>query len=301
MKIAKRIPLSQHYGQESALLEALSERESLRQIGLGNFRVVEREVPTVDMRADIVAYGDNQILVIESQFGQAGWSHWGCLECYAYYHNATMAALIADEFPQLMIDACQRRNDTSDIGWYLISVYIDSLEQHHFNMVVQPTRTLREHQGLNTTNQRAMDRVDPIFWQPIRDDENCIFAGKPVPPSNNYGIEKKIKGTNMYVRLQLRRDHASIRVKFDGEHSPSQIDMIKHRIPELPTPIDEWEYHNRGDSVTVTIKVIDKGRKDRNHWDKIRQVLVEHGTRIYENLLSIGSYRKQGEKIWNHG
>ena len=301
MKIAKRIPLSQHYGQESALSDALSERESLRRIGLGNFRVVEREVPTADMRADIVAYGNNQVLVIENQFGQAGWSHWGRLECYAYYHNATMAALIADEFPQLMIDACQRRNDTSDIEWYLISVYIDSLEQHHFNMVVQPTRTLPEHQRLNTTNQRDMNRVDPIFWQPIRDDENCIFAGKPVPSSNNYGIEKKVKGTNMYVRLQLRRDHASIRVKFDGEHSPSQMNIIKHMMPELPTTIGEWDYHNRGDSVTVTIKVIDRGRKDRNHWDKIRQVLVEQGTRIYEGLLLIGNYRKQGEKIWNHG
>ena len=63
-------------------------------------------------------------------------------------------------------------------------------------------------------------------------------------------------------------------------------------MPELPTPIDEWEYDNRGDSVTVTIKVIDKGRKDRNHWDKIRQVLVEQGTRIYKDLRLIGNYRK---------
>ena len=278
MRIAKRLPLSHHYNREEAFSAALSKRESLKQIGLGDFILIEREVPTAGMVADIVAYNNNnEVLVIENQFGHA---HWGRLECYAYYHNANMAALIAEDFQQLMIDACRRRNMASDIQWYLISAYIDLHEEHHFNIVVQPSKNPLEIMSSHIANRKIMNRADPIFWQPIRDDKNCIFAGKPVPPSNNYGIEKKVRGTNIYVRLQLRGDHSSIRIKFEGNQPMLHLKQIMDTLPVC----DDYEYKDRGDSATATIQVIDKGRKHKSHWDDIRKMLVEQGTFIYEHL-----------------
>ena len=280
MRIAKRQPLSDYYNLEADFSAALSKRETLKQIGLGDFTMIEREVSTAGMVADIVAQNNNQVLVIENQFGHADWDHWGRLEGYAYYHNANMAALIADDFQPLMIDVCRQRNMASDIQWYLITVYIDLHEEHHFNIVAQPSKNSLEMMAPTIANRKIISRADPIFWQPIRDDKNCIFAGKPVLHSNNYGIEKKIRGTNIYVRLQLRHEHSSIRVKFDGNQPMSNLKQIIRALLDF----DGWEYNDRGDSATATIQVTNKGRKHESDWDDIRKTLVEQGTAIYEKL-----------------
>ncbi len=280
MRIAKRQPLSDYYNREADFSAALSKRETLKQIGLGDFTMIEREVSTAGMVVDIVAYNTNQVLVIENQFGQPDWDHWGRLECYAYYHNANMAALIADDFQPLMIDVCRRRNMVSDIRWYLISTYIDLHEEHHFNIVAQPSKDPLEIMSPHSADRKIMNRVDPIFWQPIREDKNCIFSGKPVPPSNNYGIEKKVRGTNIYVRLQLRGDHSSIRIKFEGNQPMLHLKQIMDTLPAF----DDCEFNDRGDSAIATIIVINKGRKHESHWDEIRERLIEQGTFIYESL-----------------
>ncbi len=120
MKLQESIPLSSVYTREEDFSEELADMlaDRLDVLKVGRFGdEVKTESPVGLHRADIVASGEDGTLVVENQFGEANWDHWGRLEAYARLKEANVAALVAERFKDLMIETCMLRNEESAIDW----------------------------------------------------------------------------------------------------------------------------------------------------------------------------------------
>ena len=111
MKLQKTIPLSSIYTREEDFSTDLA--DNLDALGIGKFEDAETESNVGTRRADIVAVGEDDTLVVENQFGRANWDHWGRLEAYARLKEATITVLVAEDFEELMIVTCNLRNEDS--------------------------------------------------------------------------------------------------------------------------------------------------------------------------------------------
>jgi len=93
MKTQKFIKLSKRYVREENFSTELAENLGL--LDVGDFEDAETESNVGTRKADIVATGNDGILVIENQFGKADWDHWGRLEAYARLKESNVAILVA--------------------------------------------------------------------------------------------------------------------------------------------------------------------------------------------------------------
>jgi len=170
MKAPEYVELWQVYKREEDFSMELSKNLSLLEIGKFEDEI-EVEALVGTRRADIVASGNDGILVIENQFGKADWDHWGRLEAYARIKEANTAVLIAEEFEPLMIQTCSLRNQQDRaIDWYLIRARVTEEKLHIFQMDSGPAIDI----------QAERTKVEySEFWAPIR--EKGLFSGKPVP------------------------------------------------------------------------------------------------------------------------
>ena len=193
MNLQQSKPLSCIYNSEKDFSADLA--DTLEALEVGEFEDVETESNVGTRRADIVAIGEDGTLVVENQFGKADWDHWGRLEAYARLKEATVAALVAEDFEGLMIGTCNRRNEDSTIGWYLIKAQANSHNELFFHHVARP------------------DIVPSEFWAPIRSGElGELFAGSPVL-SRSF-ITKTVCGIVMF--LQLWKSRCQITLSFQG-------------------------------------------------------------------------------------
>ena len=264
MNLQQLISLSDIYNREEDFSEDLT--DTLEALEVGEFEDVETEANVGTRRADIVAVGEDGILVVENQFGKADWAHWGRLEAYARLNEATVAALVAEDFEALMIVTCNLRNEDSTIDWYLIQAQANSHNELSFHHVACP----------------AIDVEYSEFWEPIREGElGDLFAGKPVPIRYHF-ITKRIRGVGGVVMyLQLRTHHCQITLSFQESDRMERRDEIMELFPESDY---NYEYRNARQSVSVIFRVLDKGIRDQDDWDEIREKLVAMGTAIYKTI-----------------
>ena len=136
MKLQEAMPLSSIYTREEDFSTDLA--DNLDALRVGSFEDPETESNVGARRADIVAVGEDGILVVENQFGKADWDHWGRLEAYARLKKADVAVLVAEEFEELMIVTCRLRDEDSTIDWYLIQAQANSHKELSFHHVVGP-------------------------------------------------------------------------------------------------------------------------------------------------------------------
>ena len=118
------------------------------------------------------------------------------------------------------------------------------------------------------------------FWQPIRSGEfGALFAGKPVPISNEGWITKTIR--NIGVCLYLTNQRCYVQIYFHGANGSERREKIMTLFPK-----SEYVYVYRDSSreTKVQFPVIDKGRKNQDDWDEIREKLVAMGTDIYNKI-----------------
>ena len=284
--------LSDIYDREEDFSAMLSKH--LDRLGLGRFTDIQLEVPTDNRIADIVAtrnYSDER-LVIENQFGNADWDHWGRLEGYARHHDVTIAVLIAEGFEHLMILACRERNIESPISWYLIQIEVTIRDEFLFRNIVEPTST-----DLDAANERLRRRIfrikppklyakgegDTAFWQPIRDDKSCLFAGKTLAPTNKRGIVKKVRGKGIRINLVLLNECSRIRLLFDGDNRKTRRNNAKKLFADYDKTCKSVDLVSEAG---LDFDITDKGRHDIDYWDPIRESLVTEGTYIYERVQS---------------
>ena len=277
MKLQQLIPLRDIYKEpdrhqaERAFSADLA--DNLDALNIGEFEdKVETEFNVNRRRADIVAVGVDGVLVIENQFGEANWDHWGRLEAYARSRNATVAVLVAENFEDLMIVTCNRRNEESNIGWYLIQAQANSHEEFSFHHVVRP--------AIDIQIGPTPDIEYSEFWAPIRSGEfGALFAGKPVPVGEDGWISKQIRGVE--IILSFRKDHSYVSFSCQGENRIERRDEIIALFPEANY---DYDYHESSQRAMVRFPVINKGKNDGDDWDEIREKLVAMGTDIYNKI-----------------
>ena len=52
----------------------------------------------------------------------------------------------------------------------------------------------------------------------------------------------------------------------------------------FPEPDYTWKHNDSPKQIRVQFSVLDKGKKDRDDWDEIREKLVTMGTDIYNKI-----------------
>ncbi len=266
MKLQLSKPLSKVYGKEENFSLDLS--DNIAALGIGSFEDAETESKVGTRRADIVAAGDDGTLVIENQFGKADWDHWGRLEAYARLKEANVAALVAEDFEELMVVTCNLRNEDSKIDWYLIRANVNLHDELSFLHVARPSIDIQtEIAGVEYSE----------FWEPIR--KSGLFAGKPVPVQNEGWIGKGIRGIGVF--LQLHNHACSVLLSFDGEDRLDRREMVIKLFPET-----DYTYKLRESpkSASIVLPVLEKGKKDRESWDEIRAALTSHGEDVYNKI-----------------
>ena len=270
MQLQKTVPLSSIYNREEEFSAKLA--DNLEALRVGEFEDVETEFNVNRRRADIVAVGVDGVLVVENQFGEANWDHWGRLEAYARSRNATVGVLVAEDFEDLMIVTCNRRNEESNINWYLIQAQVNSHEEFSFHHVVRPAIAIQ----IGTTSDIEYSE----FWGPIPQGKlGTLFAGKPVPISNEGWISKSIR--NIGVTLFLRNQRCYLQLYFQGKDHLERRDKIMALFPESDYL---YEYNDSPKQIRVQFPVFDKGKNDQDDWDEIREKLVRMGTDIYNKI-----------------
>jgi len=266
VKLQKSQPLSAAYGREEDFTSDLAEH--LAALGIGSFEDAETESRVGTRRADIVAVGDDGTLVVENQFGQADWDHWGRLEAYARLKEANVAALVAESFEELMIVTCNLRNEDSRTDWFLIRAIVNAHDELSFHHVARPAIDVK-------TERTGVEYSE--FWEPIR--RSGLFAGKPVPIRDEGWISKVVKGVG--IDLQLHNHACSVVLWFKGE------DRLKRRaqVVELLSDAEyAYEFHESPKHGKVIFPLLDKGRMDRNDWPVIRERLTTLGEDLYSRI-----------------
>ena len=266
MNLQQLIQLSDVYSSEEEFSDDLA--DNLDALNVGSFEDVETESTVGTRRADIVAVGEDGILVVENQFGKADWDHWGRLEAYARLKEAAVAVLVAEDFEELMITTCNLRNEDSKIDWYLIQVEVNSHEELSFHPIVQP--------AIDIQVERKAGVEYSEFWEPIR--REGLFSGKPVPHDAG-SISKSVRG--IAVDLVARKNYCSVLLSFSGENRSVRREKTMELFPK-----SEYDYKHTDTRkfACVVFPVLDKGRGNREDWDEVREKLVAKGTDIYSKI-----------------
>ena len=267
MNLQQLIPLSDVYSSEEEFSDDLA--DNIDALNVGTFEDVERESAVGTRRADIVAVGEDGILVVENQLGKADWDHWGRLEAYARLKEATVAVLVAEDFEELMITTCNLRNEDSEIDWHLIQVEANSHKELSFHPIAQP--------AIDIQVERKAGVEYSEFWEPIR--REGLFSGKPVPIRDEGWISKSVRGVS--VELVARKNRCHVTLSFRGESRSARREEIMELFPESQY---NYNYYETSKSVGVTFPILDKGRGNRDDWDEIRDKLVAKGTEVYNKI-----------------
>jgi hypothetical protein len=266
MKLQEYKSLSMVYRREEDFSADLA--NNIQYLQVGDFEDAEVESSVGTRKADIVATGNDGILVIENQFGKADWDHWGRLEAYARLKEADTAILIAEQFEDLMIVTCNLRNEDSNIDWYLIKAQINRHDEFFFQHIARPNIDIQ-------TERKSVEYSE--FWEPVRKDG--LFAGKPVPLRDEGWIGKGIRGISLELHFQSNRTY--VLTSFRGDNRYERREAAIELFPE-----DEFEYELRESPkfANIVFPVMDKGKKDKEHWPEIREKLTGKASVIYYKL-----------------
>ena len=268
MKLQKTILLSSIYTREEDFSTDLA--DTLEALKVGKFEDAETESNVGTRRADIVAVGEDGILVVENQFNRADWDHWGRLEAYARLKEADVAVLVAEGFEELMIVTCNLRNEDSNIDWYLIQAQANVHKELSFLHVAKP--------AIDIQTEKKAEIGYSEFWAPIREGKG-IFAGKPVPIRDEGWIMKTIR--NIGVALYLTNQRCYVQLYFQGEDRLERRDRVMALFPESDYV---YEINDSPKQTRVQFRILNKGKNDRDDWDEIREKLVTMGTDIYNKI-----------------
>ncbi len=272
MNLQKTVPLSQIYNREEDFSTDLA--DNLDALEVGEFEDAETESKVGTRRADIVAVGEAGTLVVENQFGEADWHHWGRLEAYARLKEATVAALVAESFEDLMEVTCRLRNEDSSINWYLIQAQANAHEELSFHHIVRPIDIQTEKADVEYSE----------FWEPIFQGELGELFVKPVSHRNKRWLNEGWLGKpirQVGVWLRLTDVECSIELWFLEPNAVEHRDRIMALFPESDY---NYKYKDTSRDKTVIFPVLNKGEKDRDHWYEMRKKLVEMGTDIYNKI-----------------
>lgn len=175
---------------------------------------------------------------------------------------------MAESFEELMIVACNLRNEDSETDWHLIKAEVNSHHELSFHQVAFPAIDIQ-------VERKNVEYSE--FWAPIRD--SGLFAGKPVPLRDEAWIGKSVRGIGL--KLRLNKHNCSVLLYFSGDERLGR----RLAVQELFAGTDlDFELHESPKFANLIFPVLDKGRQDHEDWPLIRQQLTETGERIYRMI-----------------
>ena len=271
MNLQETKSLSDIYAREEDFSADLA--DTLDALNVGKFEDAETEANVGTRKADIVAEGEDGTLVVENQFGKADWDHWGRLEAYARLKEADVAVLVTEDFEELMIVTCNLRNEDSNVNWYLIQAQANSHDELSFHHVARP--------AIDIQTEKKVDTGYSEFWAPIREGKfGEVFKGKPRSIKEEGYLDKRVHGVQL--TLQLNNHRCSIRLRFEGANRLERRDEVMKLFSESEGY--KCKYKEASQSVSVVFFILDKGKKDLEHYPEIREKLVAIGTDIYNKI-----------------
>ena len=132
--------------------------------------------------------------------------------------------------------------------------------------------------AIDIKNEKNTEVGYSEFWVPIRNGEfGELFTGKPVRLAEDR-IVKVIPDTGVKVELNITNQRCYIRLYFkDADHREEIMALF-------PKPDYNYEYDDSPKETKVIFPVLDKGKKDLEHYPEIREKLVAMGTDIYNKI-----------------
>ena len=100
-----------------------------------------------------------------------------------------------------------------------------------------------------------------------------------MPIRDDGWIGKGVRGVTLL--LQLRNHNCYVRLSFQGDDRMERRDKIMELFQK---PEHDYELQESAKFASIVFPVLDKGRKDREHWPEIREKLTAMGTDIYNNI-----------------
>jgi len=163
---------------------------------------------------------------------------------------------------------CNLRNEDSNIDWYLIRAEANSHGEVSFHHVVHPAIDIQtERSGIEYSS----------FWEPIR--KEGFFAGKPVPKRDEGWISKGIKGISL--QLMVRDSRCFVNLEFSGNDCKERRAKVVELFPETEFT---YELQESKKYAHIRFPVLEKGKKDEEHWPEIREKLATKGEIIYDKI-----------------
>jgi len=160
---------------------------------------------------------------------------------------------------------------------------LSSTYYNHLKSLIEKGFVEKTEKGFKTIfDQKPVNNVPTKakyseFWEPIR--REGLFKGKPVPIRDEGWIGKGIKGIN--VVLYLCNHKCSILVSLKGPDRADRGDKVAKLFPKTKY---RYEVRESAKLVTIEFPVLDKGKKDREHWPEIRENLTKLGADIYNKI-----------------
>ena len=111
-----------------------------------------------------------------------------------------------------------------------------------------------------------------------------MFAGKPVPVRDEGWIEKGIRGISLL--LQLHNHACSVLLSFQGE---DRLDRRAKVIELFPETEYTYELRESPKFAYIVFPVLDKGKKDHDHWPEIRDKPTTLGEDVYNRIKESGT------------
>ncbi|HEV2970985.1 MAG TPA: hypothetical protein VGY55_13515, partial [Pirellulales bacterium] len=97
--------------------------------------------------------------------------------------------------------------------------------------------------------------------------------------SGDAWISKHIRG--IIVSLELSNHACSVAIAFQGDGREERRNKAMKLFPAAKY---KYEARETPESAYVRFPVLDKGRKDRDHWPEIQEKLTKLGEEIYSKL-----------------
>ena len=118
------------------------------------------------------------------------------------------------------------------------------------------------------------------FWEPIR--KSGLFAGKSVPVRDEHYISKQFRGVEMHLRLNNHQCY--VLLAFSGTNKAAKKEHRDEVMKLFRKSEYHYEYREATKAISAVFPVLDKGKKDPEHWSEIREKLVRTGTHIYNKI-----------------
>lgn len=121
------------------------------------------------------------------------------------------------------------------------------------------------------------------FWAPILSGEyGELFARESVSIRDDGSIRKKFRYVSLHLKLRQQRCYAQLFfLGVDKSEKSEHREMIMTLFPKSEYT---YEYREASKAVSVVFPILDKGKKNRDTWDEIREKLVSKGTDIYNKI-----------------